>query len=213
MDSIHISGIELMCIVGIRPAERRRRQRIRLSVELEVDLARAGVTERIANSVDYSVVTDEIAQLLRFRQYRLVETATEEVSAMLLGVHPTVERVSVTLEKPEALRGRAAWGGVSISRSRRSSRTAPEPYGASELLLETAEATLFLHHVEPGHSLAERAPRDTPRLGWLVSGQLGEKPVVSHHDPRELDRILTVKNHAGERATVFLCGLSRPESA
>lgn len=211
MDSIHISGIELMCIVGIRPAERRRRQRIRLSIELEVDLARAGVTERIANTVDYSVVTDEIAQLLRFREYRLVETATEEVSAMLLGVHPIVERVSVTLEKPEALRGRAAWGGVSISRARRSPRSLEEPYGSSDLLLETAEAALFLHHIDPGHSLAEHAPRDTPRLGWLVSGQLGEGPAVAQHDSRELDRILTVKNHAGERATVFLCSLSRSE--
>lgn len=211
MDSIHISGIELMCIVGIRPAERRRRQRIRLSLELEVDLARAGVTERIANTVDYSVITDEVAQLLRFRQYRLVETACEEVSAMLLGVHPMVERVSVTLEKPEALRGRAAWGGVSISRARRTARLLEEPYGASECLLETAEATLYLHHVDPDHSLSERAPRTTPRLGWLVSGHLGEKPAVSHHDPRELDRILTVKNHAGERAVVFVCSLSRTE--
>jgi len=211
MDSIHISGIELQCIVGIRPAERRRRQRIRLSIELEVDLARAGVSERIANTVDYSVVTDEIAQLLRFREYRLVETATEEVSAMLLGVHPTVERVSVTLEKPEALRGRAAWGGVSISRARRPARLADEAYGACELLLETAEAALFLHHVDPGHSLGERAPLASRKLGWLVSGHLGASPAVAHHDPRELDRILEAKNQGSERAVVFVCALSRQD--
>ncbi|HEY3497860.1 MAG TPA: dihydroneopterin aldolase, partial [Polyangiaceae bacterium] len=118
MDTIRISGLELDCIVGVRPAERRRRQRVRLSIALELDTSRAGLSERIAHTVDYSVVADQVTELLCFREYRLVETATEEIAAMLLGVHPSAERVSVTLEKPEALRGRAAHGSVSIERAR-----------------------------------------------------------------------------------------------
>ena len=34
MDTIRITGLELECIVGVRPAERRRRQRVRLTIEL-----------------------------------------------------------------------------------------------------------------------------------------------------------------------------------
>jgi 7,8-dihydroneopterin aldolase/epimerase/oxygenase len=204
MDTIRISGLELACIVGVRPAERRRRQRVRLSIALELDLSRAGVSERIVHTIDYSVVAEQVTELLCFREYRLVETATEEIAAMLLGVHRSAERVSVTLEKPEALRGRAAHGSVSIERSRGEARRTPQPFGEEERLLETADATLSILHVAPGHSLAELAARPGRRLGWLMSGELGAVPDALH-DPRELERVLAATNAGSEVASVFLC--------
>jgi dihydroneopterin aldolase len=128
MDTIRISRLELSCIVGVRPAERRRRQRIALTLELELDLSRAGRSGRIAQTVDYSLVAEEIALLLEFREYRLIEMATEEIAAMILGVHPAVERAHVSLEKPEALRGRAAHASVSVSRSRTAPRVTPRSW-------------------------------------------------------------------------------------
>lgn len=205
MDSIHISGLELDCIVGLRPPERRKPQRVRLAVELALDLRRAATTERIAHTVDYSVVADEITNLLKFREYRLVETATEEIAAMLLGLHPSVERATVTLEKPEALRGLAASGAVRISRERRPLASTPRSFGDETVVLETAEAALSLYSLAPGQSLAELEHSPGRRLGWLVSGQLEGVPL---HEPRELPRILTVKNQGAERATVFLCRIT-----
>jgi 7,8-dihydroneopterin aldolase/epimerase/oxygenase len=204
MDTIRISGLELACIVGVRPAERRRRQRVRLSIALELDLSRAGMSERIVHTIDYSVVAEQVTELLCFREYRLVETATEEIAAMLLGVHRSAERVSVTLEKPEALRGRAAHGSVSIERSRSEARRTPQPFGEEERLLETVDATLSILHVAPGRSLAELATRPGRRLGWLMSGQLGAVPDALH-DPRELERVLAATNTGSEVASVFLC--------
>jgi len=207
MDTIRISRLELSCIVGVRPAERRRRQRIALTLELELDLGKAGKSGRIGHTVDYSVVADEVSFLLEFREYQLIEMATEEIAAMILGLHPFVERAHVTLEKPEALRGRAAHGAVSISRSRSDSRGAALAFGEERLLLETAEATLKVLHVEPERILDSAARPAGKTLAWLASGHLHAGSAILAHDPRELDRIFGSKNPGPERSSVFVCTL------
>jgi dihydroneopterin aldolase len=203
MDSIRISELELSCIVGIRPSERRRRQRVRLSIELELDLSRSGTSGRIAHTVDYSVVVDEAAKLLAFREYRLIEMATEELSAMLLGIYPAVEQVRITLEKPEALRGRAR-AAVSIERKRGETRVEALAFGEEHVLLENAEARLSVLKVKPG-SRIERLSGPERRLGWLFAGALGGAPPVAPHDPRELERVLGAPNPGPGDASLFLC--------
>lgn len=205
MDTIRITGLELECIVGVRPAERRRRQRVRLTLELGLDLSRAAQSSRIAHTVDYSVVTDDVSALLHFREYQLIETATEEIAAMLLGTHPTVMSASVCLEKPEALRGRALHGAVSIERQRRSPASTARDFGREDLLLETSEAALTLYTVEPGRSLRSVAERPGRRLGWLVHGSLG--PANALHEPSALDAVLGATHHGAEPATVFVCAI------
>lgn len=194
-------------MVGIRPHERRRRQKIALSLELDVDLGRAGRSGRIGHTVDYSVVADEIAFLLEFREYRLVEMATEEIAAMILGLHPAAERVHVTLEKPEALRGRAAHGGVSISRDRSEPVVTPLAFGETRLLLQTAEAKLELFVVEPGRTLDAASRPQRRALAWLASGHLDAGSPVASHEPRESERLFGALNPGPERASVFVCTL------
>jgi len=205
MDTVRLTGLELACIVGLRPAERRRRQRIRLSIELGLDLSRAAESCRIVHTVDYSVVADEVSHLLRFREYRLIETATEEIAAMLLGTHPLVAAVTVTLEKPEALRGRALHGAVTIERKRREPVVKQHGFGREEILLETSEATLSLFHVDPGKTPSPLAERGERRLGWLVGGQLGAEHAL--HEPSAFGRVLGETNHTGEEASLFVCAL------
>ena len=97
-------------------------------------------------------------------------------------------------------------GSVSITRGRRGTERAPRPFGEEETLLETAEATLALLHVDSGRSLDGIASTPARRLGWLVAGQLGSPP-IAQHEPRELARMLKSENHGAERATVFLCSV------
>ena len=77
MDEIRIHQLELDCIVGIRPDERERAQRVRLDLSLLTDVRKAGRTGRIALSVDYSEVTAELVAMLRFRRYHLIEMDVE----------------------------------------------------------------------------------------------------------------------------------------
>src|SRR5262245_34676097 len=107
MDEIRIEALELSCIVGVRRRERRKKQLVRLDLTLGLDVSKAGQTGRIALTCDYSRVADEVTELLRFRAYRLIEVATEELAAMLFGVHPMLQQVDIRLEKPGALANRA----------------------------------------------------------------------------------------------------------
>ena len=107
MDWIRVEGLAVRCIVGLRSYERHREQPIDLDVALGLDLSGAGRTGRIGESADYSRVADETAAILRFREYRLLEVAAEELAAYLFAAHPTVRQVALKLGKPEALGGRA----------------------------------------------------------------------------------------------------------
>lgn len=184
MDLIRIRGLEIDCIVGLRPLEREREQRVHIDLALGMDLSKAGRTGRIALTCDYDEIAEEVIAMLRFRRYQLIEMATEEITAMLLGVHPALEMVDIRLDKPAALDGRARAASVEITRTRadfpHSSRTTS--FGAVDVVLETREAGLYLFSVEPSKTLAATRPSDGRALEWLVSGDLesGGRPVLRH---------------------------------
>ncbi len=77
MDVIRVHRLELDCIVGIRPPEREHQQRVRLDLGLHADVSQAGRTGRISLTADYDQVAHEVAALLGFRRYHLIEMAAE----------------------------------------------------------------------------------------------------------------------------------------
>ncbi len=172
MDTIRIEGLELRCIVGVRSYERRREQPLRIDVRLGLDLRGAGRSGRITDTADYARVADEVTALLRFREYRLLEVAAEEAAAMLLGVHSAVSEVTLRLDKPQALAGRARGASVEITRSREVAATEARPYGSHQLLFGSSEAPLELVSIEPGQTA--RLTCTERRLEWLVNGELLE---------------------------------------
>src|SRR5690242_4009599 len=151
MDLIRIRGLEIDCIVGVRPLEREREQRVHIDLALGMDLSPAGRTGRIALTCDYDEIAEEVIALLRFRRYHLIEMATEEITAMLLGVHPALEMVDIRLDKPAALDGRARAASVEVKRTGADFRrtTRPTAFGAVDVLLETREAGLYLFSIQP----------------------------------------------------------------
>jgi dihydroneopterin aldolase len=209
-DRVCIQGLKLECVVGVRPDEREREQPVRLDLELGLDLRAAGRSGRIGDTCDYDRVANEVAALLRFRRYRLIEAAVEETAAMLLGVHPQLQSVLVSLEKPNGLDIRAACASVSISRRREDfpRRIESKAFGHVEVLLETRDAGLYLLHVDPGQSIPRHHHRVMRELEWLVAGEL-------HQDGRTLLPIQPVawklgqphsyENHGVKPATLFCC--------
>ena len=211
MDEIRIEGLELTCIVGIRRRERRRKQPIRLDLTLGLDVREAGRTGRIALTCDYSRVADEVCRLLRFREYRLIEVATEEIAAMLLGLHPRLEQVEVRLEKPQALSGRARGASV-LTRRRRSdfpggSRNLART-SELEVLIETHEAGLYIARLVPGAALSAFGGSVERQLGWLSSGELvSEGKVLRAFDalPGQGSGGQMPANRGNEQAVLFVC--------
>ncbi|HEX9619786.1 MAG TPA: dihydroneopterin aldolase [Polyangiaceae bacterium] len=209
MDYIRINALELDCIVGLYPRERRRRQRLHIDIALGLDLGRAGASGRIGHTADYSRVANEVCELLRFRAYRLIEEASEELAAMLLGLHPMVEQVSLVLQKPEALRGRARSASVEISRSRAElqPRRLARPFGSVAVLLQTREAGLYLLTLEPGAELPRLGDTGTRCLEWLVEGRLdGPNGIPEGPGPVLINRRTESLHNAGtNQAKMFCC--------
>jgi dihydroneopterin aldolase len=210
MDSILIEGLELECIVGVRPLERRRPQRIRIDLDLGLDLSEAGRTGRISHTCDYDRVTDEVRALLRFREYRLIEVATAELAGMLFGVHGALQELKLRLSKPTALNGRARSAGVHVSRRRSHFPTRREPraFGEVETLLQTHEAGLYLLHLASGQRIAPTEPCPARVLSWAVRGEFAcSGGPLAANDPigSAQPGFFAHENPGSQTATLFCC--------
>jgi len=208
MDLIRIRGLEMDCIVGVRPLEREREQRVHLDLALGMDLSKAGRTGRIALTCDYSEIAEEVIAMLRFRRYHLIEMATEELAAMLLGTHPALEFVEIRLDKPAALDGKARAASVEVKRTRGAfpTRARATPFGGTDVLLETREAGLYLVRIEPGRAFA--SPESAAQsLDWVVSGDLSMAGApLSRHAPRPgPDASVAYVNDGSDPALLFRC--------
>jgi FolB domain-containing protein len=210
MDFILIEDLFLDCIVGVRPYERRRAQPVRLALWLGLDLSGAARSGRISHTCDYDRVTDEVRSLLRFREYRLLEVATEELAAMLFAVHPPLLQVDIRLDKPAALHGRARSAGVRVSRLRSefpAQRVATD-FGAVERWWHTDEASLSLWHVRAGAGVRIDAGACKTLLRWVVEGELqAAERILSAGDPISAASNLPLElfNAGAAGATVFCC--------
>lgn len=210
LDFIEIEGLQLHCIVGVRPEERDREQAVALDLRLGLDLSEAGRTSRIGATIDYTAVTREIIALLRFRRYRLIENAAEEVAAMLLGVHPRLHTIELRLAKPGALQGSASSAAVRLERTRESypRRFETKTWGEVEVLLETREAGLYLLHVDSGREIPRHHHRIMSELEWLVRGRLEQegRPLTAVNPVTwSRGQVHSYRNPGQARATLFCC--------
>jgi FolB domain-containing protein len=209
-DTIELEGLCLDCVLGVNPDERDREQPVRVDLRMGLDLRAAGRSASIGDTIDYDRTASEIAALLRFRRYRLLENAAEEVAAMLFGVHPRIEELELRIQKPQALAGRAIAAAIRIARRRDDFtwRHEPSVFGEVDVLLETKEAGLYLLHVGAGLEIPLHHHRVMRELEWLVRGTLRQgdelvpafRPVEWPHGKAHRYR-----NEGDEPATLFCC--------
>ena len=116
-DRIHIRDLELRCILGLLPEERREKQDVVINITLHADLAKAGATDCIEDTVDYKRIKKAVLAVAEDSSFHLVEALAEKIAAVCLE-DEKVARVAVTVDKPGALRF-AQSVAVEIERSRR----------------------------------------------------------------------------------------------
>lgn len=112
-DRIFVRDLLLAMEVGAYASERGRRQRVRVSVEAEVDPAGRDAAV-MADVVSYDLIVDAVERLAATGHIELVETFAEAVAAALLGVG----RVAVVRVRVEKLDLGPGAVGVEIERRR-----------------------------------------------------------------------------------------------
>jgi dihydroneopterin aldolase len=98
MDVIAIDRLEVFCRVGVPADERRRPQRLLISVEMEMDVSRAAAADDLRFTIDYAAVSQRITQLAGEREWRLIETLAVAIAEDVLRAQPA-EKVRVEVAK------------------------------------------------------------------------------------------------------------------
>jgi 7,8-dihydroneopterin aldolase/epimerase/oxygenase len=119
-DAIVLRGLRVVGTHGVLPEEKRRAQPFELDLELHVDLAPAGASDRLEDTVDYAGVAAAAAAVVAGPpSYDLLEALAGAVASAALAADPRVTAVTVDLRKlqpPLALD--IATVGVRVTRQR-----------------------------------------------------------------------------------------------
>ncbi len=98
MDSLSIDGIELSTHIGVPEEERKKEQRLLVSIELFLDLSAAGRTDDVTQSVDYYQVTLRIRTLAQ-QERKTIESFAEDIAQMILKEFQPAGGVKVSVWK------------------------------------------------------------------------------------------------------------------
>ncbi|MBI2136829.1 dihydroneopterin aldolase [Candidatus Woesearchaeota archaeon] len=99
-DMIFIRGILISASVGVTQKELRVKQKIIVDIELVKDISKASETDDLQHTINYVDVTHDIKNLVYGKEYKLIETLTEDVAKYVLKKY-NPEAVTVKVHKPE----------------------------------------------------------------------------------------------------------------
>jgi D-erythro-7,8-dihydroneopterin triphosphate epimerase len=116
MDRIVIADLQVRCILGIDPEERREKQDVLINLAIDADLRQAGLSDRFEDAVDYRAIKKRVLALAEASRFHLVEALAQAVAGAVLE-SPGVRAVKVRVDKPSALRF-ARTVGVEIERAK-----------------------------------------------------------------------------------------------
>ncbi len=100
-DSIRLSGIEVFAHHGVFESEREHGQRFVIDLVLWLDLRPAATSDELSRTVHYGELAEAVVAAAQAEPVDLIETLAERIAALTLGF-PAVQRVQVTVHKPEA---------------------------------------------------------------------------------------------------------------
>ncbi|MCR4615546.1 MAG: dihydroneopterin aldolase [Clostridiales bacterium] len=121
MDKIIINGLEVYAYHGVNPEEKRDGQNFVINAELFVDLTTPCSTDSLKDTVNYSKAIKLITKVMIAEKYDLIERAAQCVAEGLLNEYPQVQKVKLTLKKPNApIKADFNYVAVEIERERQS---------------------------------------------------------------------------------------------
>lgn len=114
MDVIFLNEFRAETIIGLYPWEREVPQTIQLDLEIGLPHSRAGLSDDVADTIDYGRVVERIRAVLAEKHFSLVEALAEHLAALVmqefgapwikisitkLGLIRGVKRLGVTIER------------------------------------------------------------------------------------------------------------------
>jgi dihydroneopterin aldolase len=101
-DFIFVTGLAIHAYHGVMPHEGKVGQTFKLDLVLEIDLAAAAGSDKLASTASYDQVVGAATEAFGAKRYRLVEAAAGAVADAILTRFKPVTAVRVTVHKPHA---------------------------------------------------------------------------------------------------------------
>jgi dihydroneopterin aldolase len=101
MDRIRLNGMVFYGYHGVLPEERALGQRFVVDIEVIADLHPAGVSDDLADTINYSQVYAAARDVVTGPACQLIEAVAERIAARVLAENGAAQRVVVRVRKPE----------------------------------------------------------------------------------------------------------------
>lgn len=98
-DRIELRGLRLAAIVGVLPHERTTAQPLEIDLDVVTDLAPAGRSDELEDTIDYGALCDAVEAAVAAARPRLLEALAERVAATVLAQDDRIAEVVVALRK------------------------------------------------------------------------------------------------------------------
>ena len=108
-DKVFIEDLEVETIIGIFGWERKVKQIVKISLEMDFNISDAAKTDNIDQALDYKSIGKDISSFVGKSSFQLVETMADKIAKRVLK-NKSIEKVEVKVEKPGALRGSKSVG-------------------------------------------------------------------------------------------------------
>lgn len=119
MDEIRIERLRLYAHHGYFADEKWNGQYFEVSVVLKLPLQDAGVSDAIANTVDYAAVCEYIAAKMTEKTFDLIESVAEFLADSLMDQYEAVREAEVEVRKPDApISMEVSYVSVKVTRQR-----------------------------------------------------------------------------------------------
>ncbi|MFA5159275.1 MAG: dihydroneopterin aldolase [Candidatus Omnitrophota bacterium] len=114
-DKIFIQGLEIPCIIGTLPRERKKRQRVVIDLEFPAFVRKAARRDNLRDALNYQKITERATEFVSKSRFYLLETLAERLARTLLREFK-LKNILLRVSKLHAIRN-AKNVGVEIRRS------------------------------------------------------------------------------------------------
>jgi len=97
-DIIRLSGLSFYGYHGVTPAEKETGRLFEIDCEVEIDLADAGQTDTLKDTIDYEQIYEVIKGIVEGKAFSLLEGLAKEIARHILEYFP-VYRVTLKVRK------------------------------------------------------------------------------------------------------------------
>jgi dihydroneopterin aldolase len=101
-DTVFVTGLALHAYHGVMQHEAKVGQSFKLDMVLDIDLAEASRSDKLAHTVSYDQVVKTATEAFCARRFRLVEAAAGAVADAVLARFPQARGIRITVHKPHA---------------------------------------------------------------------------------------------------------------